>query len=224
MQQDRVDQQQLKQERDVADGLDVDRGQRRDEPVVRQASDTHRETDDGGEEDADDRYEDCVQEPDDEGPAERVGRTVGDQGLADVEPGCPVEESKTAGDAELGQIGHRVADQDIAAENDQRHHQQLIKNRPDAGIAVERDLRHVSRLQLGSHRSVDPQSGPSGHSFLAANGGQTASLPPARPLSGTADYTSGRRLSKARSDRARSSAACWCRHCARSSRRNCRPA
>ena len=69
----RVNQQELEQKRDVADDLDIDRGQGRDQPVVRQSGDAHREADDRRQDDADDRHQDGVEEADEEGAAEGAG-------------------------------------------------------------------------------------------------------------------------------------------------------
>ncbi len=94
-----VPEQQLQQQRDVADGLDVDGAILRHQPVLRQPGDADDEADDRGEDDAEAGDQQGVEQADPEGAAVGRGlRVVGDQRLADVEAGGVVPEAEAGRD------------------------------------------------------------------------------------------------------------------------------
>ena len=199
---DGVDQQELQQQRDVADDLDVDGGQRVDQPVVRQPRDAHREADDRRQDDADHGDQDRVQEADQEGAAEGAGRAVVDQRLADVEAGRPRRKPKPLATPSRARFAMVLLTR-IQPPTDEQQDQYLVEQGPDPRIVIEGDAWQRRRSKGGAHRRFGLcRSGWPFVSIKRTGGGDGRPRP--RPITGTADCTSGRRWSKERSGRARS--------------------
>ena len=98
-----VPEQQLQQQRHVADHLDIAGGELRDQPVVRQPRDADDEAEDGREHDADRGDQQRVEQADPERAAVGRGlRGIFDQRLADIEAGGLVPEAEAGGDLARG--------------------------------------------------------------------------------------------------------------------------
>ena len=89
-----VPEQELEQQRDVADRLDVDDGEARDQPVGREPRKADDEAEDGRQDDAERRDQQRVEQADPERPAVGRHRAVVDQREADVEARGPVQEAE----------------------------------------------------------------------------------------------------------------------------------
>ena len=115
-----VPEQDLEQQRQVADDLDIGAGDPRHQPVRRQPAERDDETENGGEEDADDRHQERVEQSDQEHAGVGVGARIGNQVLADVKT-CRVPQEAEAGGDVLGlEIGAGIDDDLIADPGQQR--------------------------------------------------------------------------------------------------------
>ena len=151
-----VPEQELQQQRQVADHLHIDHRNLADDPVLGQARDADDEAEDGGEDDADGGDDQRVEKADHEGFA--VGRGGGaewDEGLADVEAGRVVEEAETGGDAGPLQVVDGVGRRLVEQEANHRDKDDLGDDSSDARV-VER--RHPGGLRrcLSDCRHRDP--------------------------------------------------------------------
>ena len=107
-----VPEQQLQEDGDVADDLDVDRGELGDEPVAGQAGDAEQGAPDRGEDHADDCDLEGVEQADEEGDAVGAdGGGVVDQVFADGDGGDLVEEAEAGGDVPGGEVSVGVGDE-----------------------------------------------------------------------------------------------------------------
>ena len=94
-----VPEQQLQQQRDIADGLDVTGGDLGHQPVAGQPRYADDETEDGGEHDAEAGHQQRIEQADPEGAAVSRGlRVEVDQRLADIEAGIVEPEAEAGGD------------------------------------------------------------------------------------------------------------------------------
>ncbi len=107
----RVPEEQLHQQRHVADQLDITAAQRFQKDVFRQPEKTDCRADRRGEHDAEHRHLEGVGEADGERPGVAVGGAVGERGLADLEAGFAPQECETARDPARFQVGERVKNQ-----------------------------------------------------------------------------------------------------------------
>ena len=94
LQEERVDQDQLDEQRRVAHDLDVAGRDAADQPVARQPRDPDDDAQDRGEHDADDADQQRVEQTGEEGLAVGVARRVRDDRLRDVEAGGCAQESR----------------------------------------------------------------------------------------------------------------------------------
>jgi hypothetical protein len=142
----------LQQQRDVAQHLDVDGGQIGDQPVPRQPGNADDESDDRGEEDADDRDHDGVQQADQKGRAVTRLLAVFDQRLRDAEPGGGFQEPEARGDALPLQVGHRVTDQIHGQQHDTAEHERLEEEGAVARVVPHRRFsRRDGNFRLHGH-------------------------------------------------------------------------
>ncbi|MCY1425033.1 hypothetical protein D9M71_408120 [compost metagenome] len=116
-----VPEEDLQQRRNVAEHLDVDGRQQADQPVLRQTRHTQDEAEDGGEENADHRHQQGVEQADDEYPRVGIGLGVVDQVLGDAEAGAVVEETEARLDAAMGEVGLGVIEEEPATADDEDH-------------------------------------------------------------------------------------------------------
>ena len=106
-----VPEQQLQQERHVADQFDVAACKPRDQPIARQPRDADDEAEHGREHDADRGDQQRVEEADPERAAEgRRARRIRDQRLADIEAGGVVPEAEAGSDVGAREILRHVED------------------------------------------------------------------------------------------------------------------
>ena len=148
-----VPEQKLQQHRDVAQRLDIDGRDLGDQPVLRQAGDAQHEADDRGEDDAQRRNQQRVEQADQKGLA--VGRfgAVGDQRLQDVETGARPQEAEAGRDVGALQVFDRVG-RDPDEEGDQRDRQHRLKDDAAKSRIVDQRrtlLRQPRRIVLNRH-------------------------------------------------------------------------
>ena len=149
-----VPEQELKQQRDVAQDLDVDHRYLGDHPVRGKACDTDQESDDCREEDADDGNDKSIEQADDEGFAiARAGGAEPDQGLADVEAGRDVEEPEAGGDLRPSQVVDRVRRGLIKEKRHDGDQENLIEKAANFGIVEKRPFRRRCLSDSCLHRT-----------------------------------------------------------------------
>ena len=136
-----VPEQQLQQQRHVADDLDIEAGHPRHQPVLRQPRDADQKAEDGREHDAERRDQQRVEQADPERAAIGRGRRIVDQRLADVEAGGVVPEAEAGGDLGARQIVGGVVDRAPGQEHDHRAQHHLIGDAADLRIVEQRRLR-----------------------------------------------------------------------------------
>ncbi len=100
-----IPEQDLEQERQVADELDITPGQSCQQPIGGQPGDADEEAEHCCEQDADCGYQQGIEQSDQEDAAIAVGFLIGDERLVDAEAGGRVEEAEPAGDALGVEIG-----------------------------------------------------------------------------------------------------------------------
>ena len=202
-----IPEQHLEQDRQVADKLDIAAGDARDQPVRRQPPERHDEADQGGKEDADDRDQNRVDQPDQEDPRVGVGTRIRNQALADVKACGVVEEPKAGSDPLVFEIGPGI-DENLVADPDQDQREQDLQEKTvPPGPAAERALQPKRELRRW------------GPGFDAHNGASRELA----AISGSAARTGFRPCSRGCSARAKSAAWSRRRHCGRRICRNCRP-
>ena len=131
----------LQEQRHVADQLDIETGQRRDQPITRQPRDADNEADNRRQHDGDGGDEKRVEKADPEGAAERRGaRRISDQRLADVEAGGIVPEAEAGSDMRLRQVLHRVVDRAIGDDADDDHDGDLDGDAAEAAPSARQNL------------------------------------------------------------------------------------
>ncbi len=149
-----VPDQQLQQQRDVADGLDVGECEPRHQPVRRQTREPDDKAEHRRDDDAERGHDQRVDQADPERARVCAFARVVDQRLRDVEAGRAAEESETGRDVLLAQVLRRVG-HDLIAENEKRDEQQALKDpRSHLGIVeVGRPRAEIGRQswQLQSH-------------------------------------------------------------------------
>ncbi len=151
-----IPEQNLEEDRKVADQLDIAGRQLGQQPVRREPRDADQEAEDRREHDANARDQQRVQEPDDEDAGIGVGFIVGDQRLVDAEAGGRIQESETAADVLGREIGARVERELIAEPCRRAQQDDLVGQRADLRIVVERNPRRrllQGRIRNGSHRT-----------------------------------------------------------------------
>ena len=144
-----VPEQQLQQQRDVAEDLDIDRGDLADEPVRRQPRDADEEAEDGREDDAEDGDVEGVQQADDEGAAVGGIRAVGDERGQDLEAGAVLEEAEAGGDVGALQIGDRVVDDPPEEGDEEDRERDLEDDAADRRDCRGRDVQDAARTDAG---------------------------------------------------------------------------
>src|SRR6185437_15111141 len=97
---------------------DIDFGELRQEPVLRQPRDADYKSDNRREYDADRRDEERVQQPDEEDPPVGRGVVVADQRLRNVEAGRLVEKPEAGRDIARGEIGASIGDKEPERDGD----------------------------------------------------------------------------------------------------------
>ena len=133
-----VPEQQLQQQRQVADHFDVDRGEPRHQPVGGQPRDADDEAEHCGKHDAQRRNHQRVEQPNPEGAAVGGRGAVVDQVLADIEAGGVVPEAETRGDLGARQVFDRVARRCPNQECDRSQQHGLIDEAADPRIVDQR--------------------------------------------------------------------------------------
>ncbi len=198
----------MQHDRNVAAYLDITRGELRDQPVAGHAGDAHDDAEDRGEHDPECRHVQRVEDADEQRPAVGPAGIVGDQGLADAEPGLLVEEAEAGGDALPLQVQMCIV-VEVPAEQDDTGREQHLVDHPPEGEAVEDGRVALARKLSCRHSSVDRRSA-CFRTPAACMGKVTQSgTPPDRGSGGAASSvsssgsrTSGHRPSTARSGRA----------------------
>ena len=132
--QDRViPEQQLQQQRHIAQGLHINSGEAAGRPVGGQAHHPQGEAQKGGEDDADARHQQGVQQAHQKGLPVGRHRRIGDQRLVDVEARNPIPEIEIGGNAPRAHVGggvvHRHPQQGDHDDSRDRLRQQSAKPR-----------------------------------------------------------------------------------------------
>ncbi len=141
-----VPEQQLQQQRQVADDFDIAGGNFRHQPVARQPRYADDKADDGRKDDADAGHQQRIEQPDPEGaPVSGAARGIFDQRLADIEAGGVFPEPEAGCDVRARKIFDRVAGGAIDQKADGRAERELIDNAADLGVVVKNDLRRIRR-------------------------------------------------------------------------------
>jgi hypothetical protein len=109
-----IPEQDLEQERQVADQLHIGAGEPRNEPVGRESRDPDDEAEDGREHDPEPGDEQRIEQPHEEDAAIGVRFVVGNERLIDAEARRLVEKAEAAGDPLRGEIGLGVEDEFVA--------------------------------------------------------------------------------------------------------------
>ena len=169
-----VPEQNLQQERHVADQFDVTAGEPRHEPIARQPRNADDKTEHGREYDAETGDQQRVEQADPERAAEcRRARRIGDQRLADIEAGGIVPEAETARRYGLARrFCAALIDGGIgkAADDDDQHGLQR-------DIARSAALARCGRLDDISHRAGPQRRRPAARRGSANRQCRTASRP-----------------------------------------------
>ena len=121
-----VPEEQLQQQRHVADDLDVDGRKLGDQPVGGQTGDADDEAESGGGNDADARHQQGVQQPHEERAAVGGGAGIGDERLGDVETRSAAQEVEARGDILPAQVVGDVVDHPDGGERDRHQQQELV--------------------------------------------------------------------------------------------------
>ena len=130
----------VQQQRNVAEDLDIDRREAAHDEIRRQPADADDEAEDRRRDDAEDRDQERVQQADEiDVEIGRRALVVGDQRLADVEPGRIAEEAEPRGDVRLAEIVEHVLDADINEIDDDSEKYRLIDPSPDLRIVEDRN-------------------------------------------------------------------------------------
>ncbi len=182
-----VPEEELKQQRQVADDLDIDHRRLGDDPVVREPRHADQEAEDGGEEDADRGHQHGVDQSDPEGlPVARLGVVV-DQRLVDVEAGGVVPELEAQRDASDPHVLGDVAGRLVKQETDDRDQRHLIEDAAHLRVIQQRSLALLGR-RFGSQTRSPRQSpgtrrlvAPRSPSRLDGVAPPTATVPPTPP-------------------------------------------
>ncbi len=203
-----VPEEDLQQQGDVAQYLDVDRGDPGDQPVAGKPGDADDETERRGQRDTDDGHQNGVEQADHHGTPVRILFDVVDEALADAEAGGFGEKAETRGDALPLEIREGVVDEKDARGDHAPKHEGLKEHRAIAGIVPDRRLGrrcgqgHLGRAGLLNQcrRPPGPQS-PRQPEEGAAASPAAAPIPglaiECEPVSAPAWRTAGRRPSTA---------------------------
>ena len=130
-----VPDEELQQQRHVAERLDVHAAERAQQEVARQPPDPDQRADDRGQHDADDRHAQRVRQPDQEGPGVGLRRIELEQALADREARRLQQEVEAALDAAHPHVLQRVVDEVPAGRHDQQHGDDLVDEAPERRAA-----------------------------------------------------------------------------------------
>ncbi len=135
-----VPEQQLQQQRQIADHLDIAGGKLRHEHVFRQLQDADREAENGRANDPENRDQQRVQQANPEGAAIGRLRRIRDQMLADVEARGRIPEVESGRDACPRKILRGIGGGAIGEPDDNRAEQQLESDAAPARIVERRDF------------------------------------------------------------------------------------
>ncbi len=133
-----VDDEELEQQRRVADQFDVGADDARQEPVRGEARDAQDDPQHRREDDAHDAEEDGVEHAHQEGMTVRVVGAVGDRTVADLEPGALGEESVAEREVPFGHRRHEVVGQKADADADRQQHDDLRNDPQDTDVTPRR--------------------------------------------------------------------------------------
>ncbi len=122
-----VPEQDLEQERQVADQFHIAAGEPRQQPIGREPRDPDKKPQHRGKHDADDGDQQRVEQTDEEDPPVGVLLTVWNERLADAEPGGVVEKAKAAGDLLGVEIGLGIEREFVAEPQHRRQQHELIE-------------------------------------------------------------------------------------------------
>ena len=152
-----VPEQQLQQQRQVADHFDVDCGEPGHQPVGGQPRDADDEAEHRGKHDTQHGNHQRVEQPNPEGAPVGGRGAVVDQVLADIEAGGVVPEAETRGDLGARQILDRVARRLPEQESDRRQQQRLVNEAADPRIVDQRRAGRSFRLSgIGNAHAARP--------------------------------------------------------------------
>ena len=123
----------MKQERYVADQLDVAAGEPRDQPIAREPRDADDKTEHGRKHDADGGNDKRVDKADPKRATEsrRAGR-IGDQRLADIEAGGVIPKTESRGDVGAREVLRRVEHRGVSEAANDEDDRDLKRNAADA--------------------------------------------------------------------------------------------
>ncbi len=136
-----VPEQDLEQERQVADQLDIAAGEPGNQPIGRQPRNADDEAEHGRQHDPDPGDQQRVEQADQEDAAIGVGFAIGNERLIDVESGRGVEKAEAAGDPFCVEIGLGVEREFVAEPEHHCEQEQLVENGPDLRVVVKGDPR-----------------------------------------------------------------------------------
>ena len=142
-----IPEQDLEQERQVADQLDIAARDPRQQPVRRQPAQCHQKSKHGGEEDADNRDRQRVEQTDEKDAGIGVGSGIRDQVLVDVKTGRIRHEAKARGDPLRLQIGAGIGDDFVGDPGERRDEQDLDDEAAPPRAATQRALQFGDKLR-----------------------------------------------------------------------------
>ncbi len=152
-----IPEQDLEQERQVANELDITAGEPRQEPIGRQSRNADEEADHGRQHDADPGHQQRVEQAHEEHAAVGVRFVIGNERLVDAEAGDLVEEAEAARDVLRVEIGLGVERELVAEPQHRREQYELIDNGAGLGVVVDRDPRRSrAALAISACVSIDP--------------------------------------------------------------------
>ena len=122
-----VPEQDLEQERQVADQFHIAAGEPRQQPIGREPRDPDKKPQHRGKHDADGGDQQRVEQTDEEDPPVGILLTVWNERLADTEPGGVVEKAKAAGDLLGVEIGLGIEREFVPEPQHRRQQHELVE-------------------------------------------------------------------------------------------------
>ncbi len=162
-----VPDQELQQERDVAQCFDIDGRQPREQPVGRQPRDADQRAHDGRDHDADHGNPQRVDDADNEGVQIGVLRTVGQPGVGDGHAGLAAEEGKAGRDTPHRQIMHGVGPEPGNERDCNPDDRDLPQERPES-LILEREAQALAGRAFARRRCRHGRKTPRRKSAVSA--------------------------------------------------------
>ncbi len=142
-----IPEQDLEQGRQIAHQFDIAAGDARKQPVRRQPAERDDKSDQGGEENADHRDQQRVEQTDQKNPRVGIRSGIRDQVLADVKSGRIGQEAEARGDPLRLQIGAGIGDDFVGDPGQHRHEQDLDDEAAPPRPSPKRTLQFGNKLR-----------------------------------------------------------------------------